>query len=422
MTASSLQEIYQKPPSTATRIGIPLMVLFLLLCAVAATFIHFEDTVQGPVVLTTRVQPIRLLPTRTGVLKDVRVREGDVIREGELVAIYENDAEYVEVMDLKRSIEPLLQYDRTDFLQLPTPERRSGLGGLSVVYENFLDQHDRFLRGDATADATTRSTYQDVDNLAKSTLLTVNSLRAERAEILHRIQIEGKTLRVEKENFLAGNISQSRYNEQLDAFNELKSRVKLIEAKISAAQQLYNERKTGQSSTSGRLRSRNEELYNDLRTTLLNLVDALEGWQQRNLLRATATGTVAFADGLDPTGTTVNPARPLLSILPAELDTRRGVLGQLRLEAAERVRIHPGQPVRLRLDGFDSYTDGYLLGKVGDIPLVQADEKNFIITIDLPHGMQTHRGTNLTYAEGMSGTAEVICGEQNLLGVVFGIP
>ena len=419
MSTSSLQEIYQQPPSTATRLGIPLMVLFLLLCAVGATFVSFEDTVEGPVVLTTRVQPIRLLPIRDGVLREVRVREGDVVREGDLVAIYENDASYAEVLDLLRQTEELLAYDRSDFLKLTTPERRTQLGDLSTVHENFLAQHERFLRSTVTAGAIVQADDRVVDDLAQTTRRNVNSLRAERNEILRQITQSRKILAATKANYLDGDIPQQKYNEAVTAHNRLEEKVKLIEARITQAQREFNVRRSNQTSTSGKLRARQDDSYNDLRTTLLNLHDALLGWQQRNLLRATATGTVAFADGLNPAGTPVNPAQPILSILPAELDTNRGVVAHLRLDASERVRLHSGQTVRIRLEGFDSFTDGYLIGVVGEIPQVLAEEQKFIIPIDLPDGMQTHRGVMVPYSEGMSGAAEVICGEQNLLGVVF---
>jgi hypothetical protein len=71
-------------------------------------------------------------------------------------------------------------------------------------------------------------------------------------------------------------------------------------------------------------------------------------------------------------------------------------------------KIKPGQQVVLKLESYPSGEFGSIRGIITHIADTPGSNDSFLITVSLPHGLQTNYGKNIFYRTGLKGEADII--------------
>ena len=71
-------------------------------------------------------------------------------------------------------------------------------------------------------------------------------------------------------------------------------------------------------------------------------------------------------------------------------------------------KIKEGQKVMLKLESYPSQEFGSIAGIITHIADTSGSNNSFLITVSLPHGLQTNYGKNIIYRTGLNAQAEII--------------
>ncbi len=90
------------PPSWMTRYGIIVVALFFSVLLTLSYLIQYPDTVTCRVVLTTENPPIRVFSPSNNRFSALFVHENQSVTEGSLLAVFENTADWQDVLKLEK--------------------------------------------------------------------------------------------------------------------------------------------------------------------------------------------------------------------------------------------------------------------------------------------------------------------------------
>ena len=419
MSASAPIQSSTRRPTGWWLLGVLLVLACFAALVALSRWYTYPDKISGPFSLTTRVRAVQVIPVASGNVDRLYVESGELVSEGELLLTLDNPADYDAIRQLESDLTDWRAFD--DPRNLPPIAARTGLGELAAPFETLRNQQQRYRALRSNSSLTTRELDQNTrqqravlererDHLSFR-LLKLNG-RASTEEVLldkrRREYQEGKTLNYNlflRQKGILENLRDS-ITDLSYQLNEV--REKLIEIDRGVIRETGDER---MSATEG---------LAEIRAALTNLGAALQGWQTRHVLRAPVDGFVSFPAGNSPEGMVVSPEKPVLSILPPELNPETGLVAYLQIDAGDAATLEEGLPVRLKFEDYNFREHGFVEGRVERIPPVpEANSGKYTITVDLPRGLRTKYGTEIEFTDGMEGTGEVFTREISFWEMVF---
>ena len=382
----------------------------------AFQYTTFPDKVSGKFSVTTRVRAVQVVATREGNVGAVFVRNGQAVDSGALLVRLTTDADPEAVL--------MLENDLSNWTvgTLPDLTPRSGLGELASRYANLRSEQQRLrgLLGNVTRE--NRKLYQR-DQVSR-TLLEEEIASGEIAltAAKQRLLDRKKELDAARNHYLT-----TKQKEAYPPFLERKKAAKLAEgevegwrSKLARSREELNklDRESIRRGSSG---DRDATISaGDLSMALTDLREAVRAWHQRHEVYAPGSGTVSFPEGNSPTGMVAATDRPLLTLLPPELNAETGLVAYVTIDGAARATLRDGLPVRLKFRDFDFHEHGYVEGVIERIPPARDDQEQYTVTVDLPRGLRTSTDDEpLPFFDGMTGTAEVFTKEITFWEMVF---
>jgi HlyD family secretion protein len=101
----------------------------------------------------------------------------------------------------------------------------------------------------------------------------------------------------------------------------------------------------------------------------------------------------------------------VLTVVPAD---QGDLVGKLVLGMQRSGKVLPGMDVNIKLSGFPYLEYGLVKGEVRNISLI-ASEEEYIVDVALPSGLETIYGREIPFTQNMSGLAEIVTSDLNLL-------
>src|SRR5665647_1240230 len=90
--STPVNEIMGKPPGKILRWGTAVLFSVFVLFVVLAWIIKYPDTIPAPIEITTVNPPVTLVSKITGRIKNLYVKERELVKEGQLIAVMETSA------------------------------------------------------------------------------------------------------------------------------------------------------------------------------------------------------------------------------------------------------------------------------------------------------------------------------------------
>jgi hemolysin D len=407
-----LEAVIAEPPPPLLR-GVHWLVatLFVGLVAIAAVA-QVDVVVTGAGRLAPDAPPIVLQPMERAVIREIRVRPGDVVRAGDVLALLDPsfaEADRAALAAQRRSLAATLARIEAELVGGPAPpgqDRDAALqAGLHAQRAAFvatrLEAFDEEMQGSRTA----IRALEDADAAAAEQVAIARDVEALRARLLEG-QIGSRLALLDAR---ARRIAAEQQREQDRARLEA---LRHALAQKQAERQVFLDDWRRQSL---------EELAR-LRADLARVEEAL-GKATR---LADLTTMVAPADGTvlevarRSAGSVLREAEPLVTLVPAGAP----LIAEVTLRSADVGHTHPGDAAVVKVDAFPWQRHGALSGRLRAVAQDSRGEEG----APLPPGVALHRAQVVLDAAtlaggspmpGMTVTAEIHVGTRSLLATLL---
>lgn len=406
LRTEEVQEILGTPPHWLVRWGIFLIVVSVLCLLGVSWFVQYPDIVQAPITITTQNPPVKVVATSAGNLNRLLVKDREMVKASQRLAILKTVANAEEVFELERKLGQV-QSLQPDSLSLFSFNPSQNLGELQAYYADFvqfledyqlfLDQQTNlkkipFLQQEITYYKNLNVALLSKDSVLQEEIKVAESQYERQKKVL---EIGGTTI-MEVEKLQAEVLQNQREqkNTNLSILNN--------EILINKLQSEINH-----------IRQQTQELGKSkfilAKESFLRLQSQLNTWLQNYILVAPIDGQVSFhsfwsEQQFVPANTEV------MTIVPQSSD----ILGRVFLPVAGSGKVEENQVVNIKLAGFPYREYGMLKGKVKKIALAPQNE-SYMMEIELLNGLTSTYHKNLAFRQEMSGTAEIITKKRRLL-------
>ena len=136
--SDEVQEILSHVPHWMIRWGISLIFVLIVMLLGLAWIIRYPEMVDGSVTITTEKAPIKLTAQGNGLLKKLHVQDGDVVTEGQVVALLENPLNEEAVLFLRHIVDTLqLHRDSSALGEFVFPQQTPRFGELQEPFNRL---------------------------------------------------------------------------------------------------------------------------------------------------------------------------------------------------------------------------------------------------------------------------------------------
>ena len=141
------------------------------------------------------------------------------------------------------------------------------------------------------------------------------------------------------------------------------------------------------------------------------LKKAIKDWDLNYVLRSSIDGKVSFLQ-LWAENQTVNVGDNVFAVIPTN---ERGYIGKVKAPAQNSGKIKVGQTVNMRLANYPDREFGMIKGKINSISLTPDKERNVLINVSLPLGLETSYKKQISFQQEMTGTADIVTEDLRLI-------
>ena len=157
-----------------------------------------------------------------------------------------------------------------------------------------------------------------------------------------------------------------------------------------------------------------QEHLNNIRQKLDALQDQTEQWDKRYVFRSPYEGQLSF-----PAFWSKNQYIEQGDIFTNVIPFKKGFfIGKLELPLLKSGKVEEGQVVNIKLDNYPYMEFGILRGVIRSISDIPGKE-NYKVEVELPNAVRTSYGIELPFSPEMTGEAEIITDDYNILQRLF---
>jgi multidrug resistance efflux pump len=370
--------------------------------------------VAAPITITTLNPPADLMAKSTGKIEKIFVADGQQIRNGELVAVLFNIADYGNVFKLERLLgehgERWQEYSDEGFIagDLDVGELQNSLSQFNSAIESYAKYTSLNYIG------------QTQKNLADQ----IGIQRMQLASQREQLQNMSRQYELEKENLSRDSvlhtgsvISRSEYERSQQAV--LQTGNSLISQRIS-----ISNLEGGISSNEGRLieldLQHENELNNlvvGLKTARNNLLAQIASWRNSYVIEAPVAGRVTFTSYWSE-NQSITAGERFATVVPETEAAADEVVGKLIIPSASLGKVSPGQTVHVKLNGYPYMEFGILKGELASISAVP-DATGYTADVRFPGGLVSTYKKQFELIYQMDGTAEIVTRDMRLIERFF---
>ena len=389
--------------------------LFLVLVLAWAAYFQIEEVARGDGRVITKSQVQIITNLEGGIIAEVMVREGDVVRKDQPLMRIDptrHNAAYREgeqgSLVLKAKIARLTAEANRSPLSMPVdvqkgnPTAAQQEPALYRARQAELDAKKQVLSQQlAQREGELRELQSRAERLAEQLVLVEREYKITAPLVQRGVVSEVELLRLERE--------QTRTRADLE---QAQLSIPRVQAAISEARsKLADVENTFRSQAGSELAQAQAEF-----SKTSEQIPALEDRATRTLVRAPMQGIVKAIPN-KTVGGVVQPGSPMVEMVPLE-DT---LLVETRLRPADIAFVHVGQPALVKISAYDYSIFGGLEGKIeyvsadSTVPQPQQGEPYYIAHIRTASNSIAYFGKKLNISPGMLASVDIITGKRSVL-------
>ena len=411
--SEEVQEILGTPPRWIVRWGTTFVVLGVLLLIYFSYLIKYPDVVTVPMTITTSIEPVEVVAKRSGHLSRLLVRENSAVDFGDIMVVIQNPA-YLEDVLLLDSLSVEMQlFSIQDFLTFEPPEGLE-LGELQSNYSRFIQ-----LFKDFTNVVTSRYDQQRKNTLdleIQSIKRSIKELEKKYEKAHNEYLIRDDQVRVAQQ-LLAQKVESRKALEDAVARRAALDRQKQeIRAEISDKRVTIARIESQKLNITVEFDENQKNKFVTLQQHINQLKSDIEEWKRNYLLVSPIEGTVSFVAEYRSEKQFINQDDVVLSIVPKEGDR---LIGKSFLPTSGLGKVTIGDDVIIRVEGYPYEEWGVVRGRLETKGRIPNRQREYPITVELPHGLLTSFNKTLHFDQQMQGIAEIISEDRRFIERIF---
>lgn len=394
--------------------GLAALLLFL------GWMIDYPEKVTGPISITARQAPVRLVANTSGKLHILK-SNNDSLMEGQIIAWIDNSARLEDVL----AVEWYLQHNCVDSLynrpQIKEVATNLVLGELSMPFYSFLNalqMHLNYREGSPY-----QKKIESAKKLLESQLQLIEFNRQQMNTNNISLKIIGKNVHRDSLLFRTSTIAEAdlersavNYLTKLENNQAMSKEYTNIQLQMNDTHSKLQMLELEQRETEQRLRM-------DLYSSYNELVNSIRRWRLTYTFSSPFKGKLEYLNFWRENDF-IAVGTPVLSVIPSG----NALLGQVYLPSQGAGKVIVGQEVIIRLDNYPYMEYGSIAGKVRMISTLsnqteefakKYDLQTYLITVDLPNKLTTNYGTTLDFNYEIKGVADILTKKRKLLLRLF---
>ena len=382
--------------------------------------IEYPEKVSGPVSITARQAPVRLVANSSGKLRLLK-QSSDTVLENEIIAYIENPASLEDI----RKIEDFLINNNPDSLFLnpgfTVTVATLSLGELSQSFYNFLnyiEKIEQYNKGKPF-----EKKIRSLSLLLKSQLELEEYYQRQLSTKEKTLQIAGKSIKRDSILYRSSAIAEQDIDRSsINYLGVLESSHKMEEDNTSLKIQIDDTRHKLQMLNLEKAEAE-QKLRIDLITGYNELSAGIRMWKLKYTFTSPINGTLEYLNFWRENDF-INAGSDVFSILPSD----NPILGQIYLPSQGAGKVAVGQDVIIKLDNYPYIEYGSVRGEVRSIsnianptagPGGQGLINTYLILIDLPEQLTTNYDVKLDFGYEIRGIADILIRKRKLIVRLF---
>lgn len=400
-----VREIMGTPPRSLIAWGTSIMAVLFIMFLLAAWLIEYPDIIPAQIEITSRRPPVTITAKADGKISELMVADKDEIQAGTILAVIESSAFYEEIVELEGFLSNSGFTENTNPESLPQLKR---LGELQQTFSQYIQAYNRlhFYKVNDYLGNRINALNEEIN----ASRQYIEALRLKENLLISDQELVTKRFRRDSVLMISGTISQAEYEKSLQSL--LAGKMVLQQMRLEILSDLINLNRKKQEVQDIALK-REQELQQLILVTegaRSELFGALDVWKDRFLLISPVDGQVTFLKFWSR-DQFVSEGDRIMTVVPTE---QGEFIGRATLAMQKSGKVKAGMPVSIKLSGFPYLEFGLVRGVVNSISLVPDDEM-YSVEIGLPDGLKTIYGNELPYNQNMTGLAEIMTDNVNLL-------
>jgi multidrug resistance efflux pump len=404
--SDAAQEIISRRPGFIEKWALIFFMGILLLLIAGTWFIRYPDIIETRGALTADNAPKEIVSLQTGRLIKLFVKNGDPVKNGDVIGWLESTANTLEVLSLSTQLDSgltLISQGRSENLSSLFKESYHRLGELQIPYQVFTTASQQY------KDYLINGFYTRKKGMLKkdiNTLVQMNSSIETQKNLTKQDEDSSrKTLEMNKILFDEKVISAEEYRIANSKHTNKQMAIPQLNSSILSNQNQQRD-KLKEIEQLDHDVSQQKIIFEQVLQTLKSSVDE---WIHKYTIQAPVDGTVFFTLPLQQ-NKFIEQGKLLGYINPP--DSKFYV--EIYLPQNNFGKVDAGMPVQLRFDAYPYQETGFVKGTLDFVSPIATDS-GFLATIRLDNGLVTNMKNNIQYKNGLKAQALVVTKNMRLL-------
>lgn len=412
LRSEEVQEVLGSVPGWILRKGITLLACIVVVLFVGSWLFKYPEIISTPMILTTVTPPASIVAKISGKIVLLQIKDQQIVRTGDCLALLENPASYKDILFLKLELNKvLLAVNNEHAYNLLRKELK--LGVIQSSYSGFLvnlESYNKFIELNyypKKLEATRKlieankqhykSLLKQKEIVNKQHELDVKAFGRE-AYLRKQNMISEEEIDKAKSTLLASDMNVQNMDASLE---NMQIQISQMEDNLVDIQQQYLEKKN--------------TMLSELKTTINQLENEIRSWEMTYVLTSPIAGKVAFTNYW-AVNQNVVAGDIVFTIIPK---VQTELIGKAQLPIARSGKVKVGQSVNIRFNSFPGNEYGMVLGNVKRISLIPTKEGNYVVEVMFPRGLTTSYGKKLPLSQEMTANADIITDDLRLIEQFF---
>jgi multidrug resistance efflux pump len=413
LRTEEVNEILTSTPKWIFRWGISVIFILIITAITLSYFIRYPDVLTAEITLTTLNPPVTLVSKNNGKLTYLLVKNNELVKENQTIAVIENTANYEDILYLFKNGNTLIsQLKLSDTIPQINIKDSLKVGELTPNYlmvlksikdlnlykaVNPYNRQITLLRKDLISYSDLLSKYKQQESINKQQLTLFETDYNRDKTLFESKVISAREFDTKKREYLS---ALSSYEQIKITVSNAYIQINSIEKSILQLQiQDYQEQ---------------SKLKNEFLQNLKSLMSEITKWKQLYLIESPINGKISFFN-IWAINQNIKTNDELFSIIPTQ---KQQFIGKCILPILNTGKLSIGQNVNIKLDNYPYNENGMLQGIVTNISEVP-NKDTYAIDVDLKNGLMTSYNKTLPYKEEMKGKADIITKNVSVMDRIF---
>jgi len=359
LRSEAVQNIIGYIPHWIIRWGITVIFLIVLVLLVGSWFFKYPDVIAATIVVTTEPPPASIVAKSNGKIANLLIQNNQAVHTNDELAVIDNPANYHHVIALKARLET--------FKLVPPFNESQQLVGTYTLGE-LQPAYTRLNRAYADYQIFLELDYH------QQKIKAIEKLFEKRQPLITKAESDADKLQIQ---------------------------VAELQKSILDLQLQYQQQQ--------------RQLQLGLTEAYGNLINQIESWEYRYVLKSPLDGTVTFTKYWT-VNQQVKAGSVVMTVVPEILMAKK--IGKVRLPIQGAGKVQTGQPVIIKFANYPFMEYGTVNGVIKQISQIPF-ESHYVVEVELANELVTNYGEKLDFKPQMQGTAEIITEEIRLLERFF---